>query len=83
MGIYKEILPGNLRPNFFLLFFSICKMGDIMDVYKSLNINILAVMKNPEILKFVPDHLKCYLHSKMITSQNVSSEAQVKNFFIS
>ena len=30
----------------------------IMDVYKSLNINIGAVMKNTEMLKFVPDHLK-------------------------
>ena len=29
-----------------------------MDIYKSLNITIGAVMKNPEMLKFVPDHLK-------------------------
>ena len=29
-----------------------------MDICKSLNINIGTVMKNPEILKFVPDHLK-------------------------
>ena len=29
-----------------------------MDSYKSLNINIQTVMKNPEMLKFVPDHLK-------------------------
>ena len=27
--------------------------------------------------------IKDYLHYKTITSQNVSSEAQVKNFFIS
>ena len=33
-------------------------MVDIMDVYKSLNINIGAVMKNLEMLKFVPDHNK-------------------------
>ena len=33
-------------------------MVDITDVYKSLNISIRAVMKNPETLKFVPDHLK-------------------------
>ena len=33
-------------------------MVDIMDVYKSLNINIGAVMKNLEMLKFVTDHLK-------------------------
>ena len=33
-------------------------MIDIMNVYKSLNIIIVTVMKNPEMLKFVPDHLK-------------------------
>ena len=33
-------------------------MVDIMDVYKSLNVSIRTVMKNPEKLKFVPDHLK-------------------------
>ena len=29
-----------------------------MEIYKSLNINIGAVMKNPEMLKLIPDHLK-------------------------
>ena len=29
-----------------------------MDAYKSLNISIGTVMKNPEMIKFVPDHLK-------------------------
>ena len=29
-----------------------------MDIYKSLNISFVTVMKNPEMLKFVPDHLK-------------------------
>ena len=33
-------------------------MVDSMDTYKSLNIQIETVMKNPEMLKFVPDHLK-------------------------
>ena len=33
-------------------------MVDIMDVYKSLNVSIGAVMKNPEIVKFIPDHPK-------------------------
>ena len=33
-------------------------MVDIMDIYKSLNISIGTVMKNPEMLKFIPDHLK-------------------------
>ena len=31
-------------------------MVDIMDVYKSLNISTVTVMKNPKMLKFVPDH---------------------------
>ena len=29
-----------------------------MDIYKFLNIIIGTVLKNPEMLKFVPDHLK-------------------------
>ena len=33
-------------------------MLDIMNVYKSLGISIGTIMKNPEILKFIPDHLK-------------------------
>ena len=33
-------------------------MVDIMDIYKSLNISTGTVMKNPEMLKCVPDHLK-------------------------
>ena len=33
-------------------------MVDNMDIYKSLNINIGTVMKNPEMLKLVSDHLK-------------------------
>ena len=33
-------------------------MVDIMDIYKSLNISFVIVMKNTEMLKFVPDHLK-------------------------
>ena len=44
---------------FFLTFlFRIYKMVDSMDIYKYLNINIGTVMKNPEMLKFVPGHLK-------------------------
>ena len=34
------------------------KMVDIIDIYKSLNISIGTVMKNPEMSKFVPNHLK-------------------------
>ena len=29
----------------------------IMDVYKSLNISVRTVIKNPEMLKFVSDHV--------------------------
>ena len=38
--------------------FSTCKVVDIMAVYDSLNISAVTVMKNPEMLRFVPDHLK-------------------------
>ena len=47
-------------------------MVDILDVYKSLNISIETVMKNREMLKFVPDHLK--------TKECVS--IQLKNYLI-
>ena len=43
-----------------------------MDVYKSLNISIGTVMKNREMVKFVPEHLK--------TKECVS--IQLKNYFI-
>ena len=33
-------------------------MVDIMDVCKSLNISTGTVMKNPEAIKFIPNHLK-------------------------
>ena len=33
-------------------------MVDIMDIYKSSNISMGTVTKNPGVLKFVPDHLK-------------------------
>ena len=33
-------------------------MVGIMDVFDSANISIGTVIKNPEILKFIPDHLK-------------------------
>ena len=47
-------------------------MVDIVDVYKSLNVSIGTVMKNPEMTKFVPDHLK--------TRKCVSM--QLKNYLI-
>ena len=49
----------SIQDDFFLHFrFSVYKIVDIMNVYKSLNISIGTVMKNPEMLKFVSDHLK-------------------------
>ena len=33
-------------------------MVDVMSIYKSLNINIGSILKNPEMLEFFPDHLK-------------------------
>ena len=33
-------------------------MVHIMDIYNLLNISIRKAMKNPKMLKFVPDHLK-------------------------
>ena len=35
-----------------------CKMVDIMGIYKSLNISIATVLKNPTTLTFVTDHFK-------------------------
>ena len=32
-------------------------MVDIMEIYKSLDINIGIVMKTPEMLKFISDHV--------------------------
>ena len=50
-----------LKIVFLLVCFAIYKMVDSkynMDIYKSIKINIGTVIKNPELLKFVPDHLK-------------------------
>ena len=54
--IKKIVLILNLFKTVFL--FSIYKIVDITDVCKSLYISIGKVMKNPEIIKFIPDHLK-------------------------
>ena len=32
------------------------------NIYKSLNINMGTIMRNPEMLKFVPNHLKTKMH---------------------
>ena len=42
----------------YVLCFAIDKMVDSMDIYESLNVNMGTVMRNPEMLKFVPDNLQ-------------------------
>ena len=58
MGIYKNILSQILVSLFLLFQFSLYKMVDSMDFYKSLNVSTGTVMKNPEMLEFILDHLK-------------------------
>ena len=56
MWVYIKILPS-----VFSFFFSIYKMVNSeysMDIYKSVKVSIGTVMRNPAMLKFVPDHLK-------------------------
>ena len=43
-------------------------MVDIIEVFKSLDISFVTVMKNPEILKFVPDQLR-YVSDQYNTEQ--------------
>ena len=52
-----------------LFLFSIYKTVYIIDTYKSLTISIGTVIKNPEMLKFVPDNLK--------TKQCVSTQLSI------
>ena len=56
MGIHKKNIVF-LR-QFFYFFCLVYIKWLILDIYESLNISIVTVMKNPEMLKFVPDHLK-------------------------
>ena len=44
----------------------------MVDVMKSLNINIGAVMENPEMLEFVSDHLKTKKMCKHAIKKNIS-----------
>ena len=39
--------------------------GYSMDIYKSVKISIGTVMRNPEMFKFVPDHLKTKTYVSM------------------
>ena len=45
-------------------------MVDIIDIYKSLNISTGTIMKNPEVLKFIPDHLKTKKMCKYVVKKN-------------
>ena len=66
MSSYNKIVSifGLIRGSFFVKnFFCFClyKIVDSenrMDIYKSVKISTGAVMQNPEMLKFVTDHLK-------------------------
>ena len=49
-------------------------MVDIMDVYKSLNICIGTIIKNPEMIKFVPDHVK----TKKCVSMQLKNTLSIK-----
>ena len=53
--------------------------GDALKVY----CRGVARKRSNHIIKEQSRYLKGYLRYKTITSQNVSSEAQIKNFFIS
>ena len=60
---YKNtVLNFSLLKAFFFFFnffcFAIYKMINSMDIFKSLIISVRTVMRNPEMVKFVPDHLK-------------------------
>ena len=55
---------------FFTFLFGIYKMVDIMDIYKYFNISIGTLIKNPQMLKFIPHHLQ--------TKKYVSM--QIKNY---
>ena len=47
----------SVQSSFILLLLSrINKIFDSINIYKSFNINTETVMKNPEMLKFIPNH---------------------------
>ena len=58
--IYKNIVLNFslFKTTCFYFFFSIYKMVEVMDIYKSLDTSIGTVIKSLEMLKFAPDHLK-------------------------
>ena len=61
VGIHIKSFCRNfqsIQDSFFAFLFSIYKMVNIMDIYKSFNVSVGTVMKNAEMLKFVLDHFK-------------------------
>ena len=64
MSIYKKRCLNFqfVQGSFFLLFyFAIYKVADSeynMDIYTSVKISIGAVIRNPEMLKFITEHFK-------------------------
>ena len=61
VGIYKKccVKFQSIQDSFLLL--TIYKMVDskyLLDIYKSVKISVVTVMKNPEMLKCGPDHLQ-------------------------
>ena len=76
VGIYKKKLSSIsvfLRQSFLLDLSSTYKMVDIMNIYKSLYISIVTVMKKPEMLKFVSDHLETKAKLKFTLSIEICS----------
>ena len=76
VGIYKKKLSSIsvfLRQSFLLDLSSTYKMVDIMNIYKSLYISIVTVMKKPEMLKFVSDHLETKAKLKITLSIEICS----------
>ena len=56
--IYKKVVLIFSLLNMFFYFFFLSYMIDSMGIYKSLNISIGAVMRNPDILKVFPNDVK-------------------------
>ena len=69
VGTYKKycLKWQSIQGRFLLFLFNIYKMVDSIDIYNALNTNIRTVMKNPEMVKFVHDHLKT---KKCVTMQS-------------
>ena len=62
--------------SFLLFLFSIYKTVDVINVYKSVNITFETVIKNQDMLKFVPDHLKTKKQSHLLRNVSVKYKTQ-------